>query len=181
MRLIHYSDKPLTEVYSSEQPNLPYFKPHGLWVSVEGPNDWPSWCSDEQFPLGKYTTEITLKPNANILRIASVAEIDKFSTDYHRDSETSDWWRLVSDIYHIDWQLLPKRGYQGIIIAPYLWERRLELMWYYGWDCASGVIWDADAVQFVGRSQVIPAIPDLEPAKEVAVPTEFNRVLDLEQ
>ena len=38
--------------------------------------------------------------------------------------------------------------YQGIIIAPYLWTRRHHEStgWYYSWDCASGVIWDARAI-----------------------------------
>lgn len=36
--------------------------------------------------------------------------------------------------------------YGGIEITPYLWEKRLNSMWYYGWDCASGCVWDRSAV-----------------------------------
>ena len=46
----------------------------------------------------------------------------------------------------IDWPKVAER-YDGIIIAPYQWSRRLDgPMWYYGWDCASGCVWRARAV-----------------------------------
>jgi hypothetical protein len=46
---------------------------------------------------------------------------------------------------YIDWPRVAER-FDGVIIAPYQWKHRLELMWYYGWDCASGCIWNARAV-----------------------------------
>lgn len=45
----------------------------------------------------------------------------------------------------IDW-LRVKTQYGGIEIAPYQWKRRLSSFWYYGWDCASGAIWDRDVL-----------------------------------
>lgn len=53
---------------------------------------------------------------------------------------------------YIDWASVC-RAYQGIVISPYFWSRRMGPMWYYSWDCASGVIWDADAIESVGPSQ----------------------------
>ena len=47
----------------------------------------------------------------------------------------------------MDWGYLATQ-YQGLIIAPYLWDLRLfGPAWYYGWDCASGCIWDLTAVE----------------------------------
>ena len=54
----------------------------------------------------------------------------------------------VYDVYDIDWNRVAKK-YQGIIITPYIWERRLTTTctWYYGWDVASGCIWDNKAIK----------------------------------
>ena len=41
------------------------------------------------------------------------------------------------------------RQYDGLIIAPYQWAKRCDYSWYYGWDCASGVIWNLRAVASV--------------------------------
>lgn len=53
-------------------------------------------------------------------------------------------------VYEIDWKKVTEE-YQGIIISPYIWQRRLapHTMWYYGWDVASGCIWDTDAIEEV--------------------------------
>lgn len=55
--------------------------------------------------------------------------------------------RKLCSTYELDW-LKVKQKYQGIIIAPYQWKCRMaqETKWYYGWDCASGCIWDLDCI-----------------------------------
>lgn len=45
----------------------------------------------------------------------------------------------------IDWQAVAS-DHDGIIISPYNWPARHEMIWYYPWDCASGCIWNADAI-----------------------------------
>ena len=45
------------------------------------------------------------------------------------------------DFYAIDWEAA-LADWDGELIAPYMWSRRLEYMWYYGWDCASGGTWN---------------------------------------
>lgn len=137
-RLIHYSEKSLASVYSVAQDDChSNFKPSGLWVSVEGDADWPSWCRDENFHLGRLThqTEIILAPTANILRISDAAGLDEFTKEFAYSS------------YGVNWPAVAEK-WQGIIIAPYCYERRLagHATWYYTWDCASGCIWDAAAV-----------------------------------
>lgn len=146
MRLIHYSETPLTKVVSKphRESGAGLYKTPGLWVSVEGEDDWLSWCRAEQWRLTsfKYATLVLLANDAKILRLKSSREIDRFTKEYvtfssgpHRYTRDVDWPRIRS-------------LYQGLIIAPYCWDRRLaeHTSWYYGWDCASGVIWDAKAV-----------------------------------
>jgi hypothetical protein len=78
---------------------------------------------------------VELASSAKVLLIAGVATFDAFDRQYGAS---------IRDVTYIDW---PRVGadWQGIIIAPYLWERRFQ-SWYYSWDCASGVIWDASAI-----------------------------------
>ena len=32
-------------------------------------------------------------------------------------------------------------------INPYIYKARYEYMFYYGWDCASGCVWNIDSVK----------------------------------
>lgn len=144
-RLLHYSKLPLTKVHSEPlgKPGTGRFKPAGLWVSVEGPDDWEYWCLSEGFEPERLACvqEIRLTLDAKILRLSSPDGIDQFTERYRRWLEPGIFWENVG------------LSYDGIIIAPYCWERRLtdHTFWYYGWDCASGCIWNASAI-----SEIIP-------------------------
>jgi hypothetical protein len=145
-RLAHFSDRPVTAAYDrSQEPDSR--KPAGLWVSVEGDGDgWSDWCREESFSLDRLACEheITLTDDAHILRLDGAEAIDDF-TAYYGYSELNVPGSVLSRyVDRIDWVLVAAR-YQGIIIAPYIWSRRLtdHTFWYYGWDCASGCIWDA--------------------------------------
>jgi hypothetical protein len=135
MKLLHYSHKPVTHVTSASQDESLILKPNGFWISVD--DEWKQWCIAENFRLDclNYVYEVTLAPKANILRISDVSGIDEF-TEKFVGAELFIQWNAVAQLY------------SGIIIAPYIWERRMsrDTMWYYGWDCASGCIWDADAI-----------------------------------
>lgn len=146
-RLLHYAEKPTTlDMRNYEQAASRYWmKPRGLWVSVEGEDDWPTWCRSEQFRLAALDNvhEVVLKPDAHVLTISSKDELIAFTNEYSAPSpnlwgndrtETIDWWTVAT-------------RYGGIIIAPYQWSCRFSLSWYYGWDVASGCIWDIDAIE----------------------------------
>ena len=47
---------------------------------------------------------------------------------------------------HIDYKRVGA-AYAGIEISPYLYERRYDSMHYYGWDVASGCIWNEIAIK----------------------------------
>ena len=122
-----------------------YRKPRGFWVSVQGEQDWFSWCRDEEFRLHRLTVEhvVDLSVGAKILYLESVDELDSFTLEYGV-VEHKTW----GDDIQIDWVRVAGE-YDGIIIAPYQWDRRLEHDWYYPWDCASGCIWNLDAIAAV--------------------------------
>jgi len=145
MRLLHYSSESF-QFDSSREYVTADFKPSGLWLSVEGDQDWRTWCEDEDFGLDRlgHVVEVTLKPNANVLLIDTQEKFDVFNAQFGRSDNfgyNNIKWKKVNSLH------------DGLIIAPYQWERRLDLhfVWYYGWDCASGVIWNLSTI-----AQVIP-------------------------
>lgn len=150
MRLVHFSRKPLNLLAKGVEYGVhrdrPYFKPHGLWVSDEDEHGWKSWCQSEQWGEETLThaCDVSLKDDANILYIRTASELNEFTEQYKRvDSLDAEL-----DITRIDWpRVMPE--YDGIIITPYQWSMRLDLMWYYGWDCASGCIWNIGAIDKV--------------------------------
>lgn len=143
MKLIHYGRKHLTSVYDRDPAEgiCGCFKPTGLWVSVEGEDDWLCWTTAEDFGCGSHPTEVVLAKDANVLILSSVAELDAFNTEYGK------LYLPGLSIRTIDWERVGAK-YDGLIIAPYQWKRRLHrgCDWYYGWDCASGCIWKARAI-----------------------------------
>jgi len=141
VRLLHHSDKPLGLIRSSDQRNRCHWKPEGLWVSVEGADDWRTWCEAENYALDcfEFTHEITLSHAARILRLTSEEEVRSFGRNHANEQYGN-----------IDWKPIAEK-YQGIIITPYQWTCRFSEQWYYTWDCASGCIWDASAIVKVER------------------------------
>lgn len=166
MRLLHYSPAPIEAVYSCKQaeeaPRHRFDKPNGLWVSVEGEHDWLSWCEAESYgsPREQLCYEVVLSERANILRIESAEELRGFTRKYGVDPYIGTQFQGTLG-KGINWDAIATE-YDGIIIAPYRWECRLapDTGWYYGWDCASGCIWDAEAV---GRITLVQ-----QPASECA-------------
>lgn len=159
-RLLHYRDEPIefdpTRVYQHRE-NWVYGKPDGFWVSVEGPDDWPAWCRGEEFRLGslRYVLEVTLDPAAKILRLTSPAALADFHRIYagpgkYPDDPVNRWG--------IAWSMVAADGWAGIIIAPYQWSCRYGMDWYYGWDCASGCIWDLSAIRTIAPVETAEAV-----------------------
>ncbi len=154
MKLIHYTDVPFSIEPRKYDQNDVYWKnkPRGLWVSIEGKYDWKWWCEEEQFCLEDLTVsyDVKLKNDANILYLKTEEEILNLSKIY---SFINPQWdnpegRRIFGGYEVDWKKIAEE-YQGIIIAPYQWKCRLAepCSWYYGWDCASGCIWDLDCIK----------------------------------
>lgn len=151
--LTHYSNHLIafdhTRAYDHVKDHHGHGKPAGFWVSVEGESDWVEWCLGEDFATDwlRVRHEVTLAPDALILNIDTAHGIDEFHQRYAVENKDRSW----ADHKHweIDWPAVAAH-YDGIIIAPYQWSRRLGgPHWYYGWDCASGVIWNAQAIESV--------------------------------
>lgn len=173
MRLSHYDNHPIhfdrDRVYDPTERHGA-FKPHGFWVSVDGEDDWAEWCLRENFwPEGLACRhQVTLAPEANILHLDTAEGIDAFHAAYSIEDDrvrrlfddpvfTPDF---ISRQREIDWGAVASH-YDGLIIAPYQWSQRMGgVMWYGGWDCSSGVIWNARAIESV----IYKPFPALEAA-----------------
>lgn len=122
--------------------NTHFIKPGGLWISKDGESSWDHWCASEEFGIGDHKYELTLLKNNNLLHLCDYADLTNFTNQYKKADDPR--FEGLGSMW-IDWDRV-KQGYQGLMIFPYCWEARLELMWYYGWDCASGCIWDLSCV-----------------------------------
>lgn len=158
--LVHYSKDPLpTELHNVKQEELNHdtgWKPSGLWVSCEKPDEdpaagdgWLRWCQSEEFHLDRlrHRTVVTLHAGANVLRLNSDDAILDFGQIYGRRRFGRNGFA------YIDWQGVAEH-YQGILIYPYSWALRFDMrtFWYYTWDCASGCIWDVSCIGTIERS-----------------------------
>lgn len=151
-KFIHYSEEPLTNLTNPPKncEGGTCIKPHGLWVSV---NDaWENWCREEDFYVEHlaYKSQIKLDKSSDILYLVNEDSFDAFTLEYcpstWKQGKIKIDNRSINYLF-VDWEKV-KDKYKGLIIPIYLWKRR-DVMWYYGWDCASGVIWDISAIKSI--------------------------------
>jgi hypothetical protein len=152
--LYHYCSNPLENItprfYDNGRNTRRYAsKPYGLWVSVEQYEEdqtWKAWCEKEKFSLEdlRYRYHIKLNENAKLLHLKTTDHIVNFSLEYQANDQ-EDFEDYVSGI---KWEEVVKL-WDGIVIAPYNWECRLlpKTGWYYGWDCASGCVWNISMIE----------------------------------
>jgi hypothetical protein len=148
--LLHYSAAPLTQpIQSVEQETShsiisPFAKPRGLWVSVG--DDWKQWCQREEYALHQLAcvSHVILRDDASILRLGTSDQLDAFTARYAVQSR-DDWYAQEGGIA---WSQVAEQ-YHGIVIAPYIHWRSITTLWYSGWDCASGCIWNSAAIASV--------------------------------
>jgi len=148
INLSHYSHNDTLEPHSQEQKAQSDRKPRGLWVSVEGEYGWREWGTDNEYGCFDYRFEVELVAGHNVL---ITDDLLGFHATYHR-ARYPDSSYPIEDI---SWEDVAHE-YQGIIIPTYHSEFRFNTRvsdWYYGWDCASGCIWDATAIASVSLAE----------------------------
>lgn len=149
MRFVHFTDKPFKlddRKYLQQEPMTAFDKPNGFWITPsEGKDNWIDFCKAEKFNLDglkvKYDVEIDL---TNVLVIDSLKKFDDFEASHGKQCD-------IMRTPKIDWLSVYKE-FAGILIVPYFWERRYH-NWYYGWDCASGCIWDINILKLKEASK----------------------------
>lgn len=159
MTLMHYTSEPLefdpSRTYQQYAPNT-FGKPVGFWVSVLGEDDWATFVTGNMnSDRLTHAQRVTLSTEANVLRINSAYELDVFAKHNAVETDYERRYPRLLNRWPIDWRAVAEK-YDGIIIAPYQWSRRMSCDWYYGWDCASGCIWNLGAIASV-ELEAVPA------------------------
>jgi hypothetical protein len=145
-------------------------KPNGLWFDVNG--TWKSWCESTEFRLEnlRFRHAVKIVDTSRMLFLRRAHEIDAFTRKYGHNlssfvrplhsAEDSDAFAreygrdLFGEIQkqfsnYILWEEVA-RNYTGIVIEPYSRSRSQTYLWYYGWNCAGGCIWDTSVIR-LGR------------------------------
>lgn len=160
LRYFHYSQAMLVRPIRSVDQNVTadrfIGKPTGLWLSAErdgGDDGWADWCIAEHWGTERLVkrAEVFLRPGHRVLHIDTPNGVLEFARRYFTPPRPGDAHDLALSYFRSpDWRKVAIE-HQGVIIAPYAWQLRLdpEVSWYYGWDCASGCVWDADAIERV--------------------------------
>lgn len=140
---LHYSRHPLVlpidrlTHYGTSRRD--FFKPIGFWYSAG--DAWLEWCKSEMPDwVGTHVYEVDVSA-ANVLALTTPMAVKRFHEEYR--VTTSPTGRF----YNIDWGRVAEK-YDGVEIIPYHHSIRLdiELLWYYGWDVASGCVWNVDKI-----------------------------------
>lgn len=115
-------------------------KPRGLWYAIG--TSWIDWVRNEMPDWeGDYIYKLQLNSN-NILFLKTYDDLVSFTQKY------SDEQSL--DTTNINWERVSNE-YSGIEINPYQSKARYDILWYYGWDIASGCIWNKNALNTINR------------------------------
>lgn len=115
-------------------------KPSGLWYACGF--EWISWVLGEMPGWARNHVYALTVDKRSMVRLRSVEAIDAFDDEFYV---------LKYNTHYIDWKLVAKE-FTGIEICPYQYDRRFDgpaSSWYYGWDVASGCIWDPDIITAV--------------------------------
>jgi len=149
MKLVHYTDKPIAQVYATQHQDDEWLKPSGFWVSDDDAEDsWPKWCIVEDYNTHRLEIayEVTLSKEADVLVLTTVEDIKNFTEDYRQPGSSQHV------VWYLNWSRVAEE-WDGMVITPYQWSLRLDLdhLWYNGWDCASGCIWSVAAIEKLTR------------------------------
>ena len=168
MELIHFSKHPVTEILPTAQlSHTADIKPivreldcivvdigpeytmprYGgpFWVSCEDgtENGWKDWCIESQVFLNEfnYATHVELHSDANIITLQDEQDVIAFENEFG----VGDGFRLhlgCTPVRLIYWEQV-RSQYDAVVIPTYgsLEPKfRFRSLWYYAWDCNSGVI-----------------------------------------
>lgn len=162
LKLSHYSITPIEHLHKDFDYTLPkgFLKPKGLWVSVEDGEGWLDWCKSNEYRLDalKYVYKISLYRNSKILLLSTIDQLNDFTSTFEYSQNGL--------LPRIDWERVYKI-YQGIIISPYHQDFGYQKIWYYGWDCSSGCIWDLNAIDNFTLDSILEEIPVFQEEESV--------------
>ena len=166
MTYYHWASDPV-KLRRMRYPQSGHPKPNGLWFDVN--ESWKQWCEAVQFRPERlrYRHTVTVLDDSRILYLRKAKDIDLITREYGhnlsghirplQDSGEREAFAqqyggdLFADIVkqfsnYILWEEVTGK-YSGIIIHPYSRARSQTYLWYHGWNCAGGCIWDTGVIR----------------------------------
>jgi hypothetical protein len=165
MTYYHWASDP-TKLRMMNYPQSGHPKPNGLWFDVNG--SWKQWCNAVQFRFEnlRYRHKVTLLDASRVRFLRNAKDVGIFAREFGQnlsghirplhskedpDAFAREYGRdLFGEIQkqfsnYIIWQEVAKE-HSGIIINPYLRSMSRTYLWYHGWNCAGGCIWDTRVI-----------------------------------
>lgn len=128
------------------------YKPQGLWYGID--SAWLEWCESEMPQWVRPYNYVLEIDYSKMLVLTTEAELLEFTNRFLCKGGPKLFKSFEQQLVgFIDWPLVAQE-YSGIEIPSYVWDCRFTLMWYYGWDCASGCIWRTDVVRSVTKIEI---------------------------
>ena len=166
----HWSAHPV-QLAGRTYPQSGHPKPNGFWFDVDG--SWKKWCAAVGFRPDRLRCfhEVAVIDPSRILFLETAEGIDRFTREFGHDLsahieplQSSEDMRAFADRYGQDlfgeirkqfsscilWGEVAQR-HAGVIVAPYIPERSATCLWYAGWNCAGGCVWDLGVIR-LGRA-----------------------------
>ena len=142
----HYAGRPITLNPSRRYTLDRADKPSGLWISPATEDGWRAWREGKEcgIPETEYVYRVDLSPDANLL-VVKPHEISRLHQRFPRRRMDKIMPFYPYDEDHPSWETITEQ-FDGVLIPRYSWDHRLSVNWYYGWDCASGCIWNLRAI-----------------------------------
>jgi len=166
MAYYHWASDPV-RLRRRRYPQEGHPKPNGLWFDVDGA--WKRWCEAVAFGVEnlRYRHTVRILDTSRILFLRSAKEIDAFTERYGhnlsghirplRGAQDSDAFARAygRDLFgemqrqfsnYIMWGEVAAH-HSGIVINPYSRSRSQTYLWYYGWNCPGGCVWDTRVIR----------------------------------
>ena len=131
-------------------------KPEGLWYECQDGSSetWKEFCEfGMSSHYSKYDSTYNIVLNDyEILFIPDDHHFEKFYKMYSVNHPADPDGKKGYDKM-IDWPKVAEH-YAGIEICPYRSNKRMDddSFWYYGWDVASGCVWDPKGIKDMTKS-----------------------------
>lgn len=131
---IRMCDEPFNGIQVEQYKQRITFKPEGLWFGFG--TFWIDWVKDE---MPEWIKDGIYKLTIDTSKILVVDSLSDFHKKYNV--------KLYGHAIGINWLRIANE-FSGIEIPSYQRDFRLasDYLWYYGWDVASGCIWDKSAL-----------------------------------
>lgn len=138
---VHLSERLIDKLSPKGYTQQAGTKPNGFWYSYG--TEWIDELSASKNLKDGYIYKVDIN-NLNILQIKTEFELSNFTREYGLNNPSNTFTKT-----YIDWVRVARK-YDGVEINLPIFPNYTnspELLWLYGWDIASGCVWNLDRIK----------------------------------